>query len=86
MVCDYREEKWEEFFIRNPTQQQDAILWSCCHQDAILVAFGLLGRDPFVAVPNGFGCGLGAPQLILCAFHRIPKANMVVLLPVMGPV
>ncbi|KAL9449666.1 hypothetical protein AB3S75_011565 [Citrus x aurantiifolia] len=27
--------------------------------------FGLLGRDPFVAVPNGFGCGLGTMQLIL---------------------
>lgn len=27
--------------------------------------FGLIGRDPFVAVPNGFGCALGAMQLIL---------------------
>ncbi|GAB4829904.1 Bidirectional sugar transporter sweet1 [Ancistrocladus abbreviatus] len=27
--------------------------------------YGLLGRDPFVAVPNGFGCGLGTMQLIL---------------------
>ncbi|GMH17128.1 hypothetical protein Nepgr_018969 [Nepenthes gracilis] len=27
--------------------------------------YGLIGRDPFVAVPNGFGCGLGALQLIL---------------------
>uniref|UniRef100_A0A7C8YNB4 Bidirectional sugar transporter SWEET n=2 Tax=Opuntia streptacantha TaxID=393608 RepID=A0A7C8YNB4_OPUST len=27
--------------------------------------FGLLGRDPFVAVPNGFGCALGAMQLAL---------------------
>ncbi|KAJ4700875.1 Bidirectional sugar transporter SWEET [Melia azedarach] len=27
--------------------------------------FGLIGRDPFVAVPNGFGCGLGTMQLIL---------------------
>ncbi|GAB4841139.1 Bidirectional sugar transporter sweet1 [Ancistrocladus abbreviatus] len=26
---------------------------------------GLLGHDPFVAVPNGCGCGLGAMQLIL---------------------
>ncbi|KAI4369205.1 hypothetical protein MLD38_017677 [Melastoma candidum] len=32
--------------------------------------FGLLGRDPFVAVPNGFGCGLGAVQLILYAIYR----------------
>ncbi|XP_044474906.1 bidirectional sugar transporter SWEET1-like isoform X1 [Mangifera indica] len=27
--------------------------------------YGLVGKDPFVAVPNGFGCGLGAVQLIL---------------------
>ncbi|XP_021771668.1 bidirectional sugar transporter SWEET1-like [Chenopodium quinoa] len=27
--------------------------------------FGLIGRDPFVAVPNGFGTALGAMQLIL---------------------
>ncbi|KAI4337911.1 hypothetical protein L6164_016275 [Bauhinia variegata] len=27
--------------------------------------FGLLGRDPFVAVPNGVGSALGAMQLIL---------------------
>ncbi|GAB2270491.1 Bidirectional sugar transporter sweet1 [Dionaea muscipula] len=27
--------------------------------------YGLLGRDPFVAVPNGVGSGLGAMQLIL---------------------
>lgn len=32
--------------------------------------YGLLGRDPFVAVPNGFGCGLGALQLILYAIYR----------------
>ncbi|KAJ9675139.1 hypothetical protein PVL29_024189 [Vitis rotundifolia] len=32
--------------------------------------FGLLGKDPFVAVPNGFGCGLGAMQLILYAIYR----------------
>ncbi|KAK4794974.1 hypothetical protein SAY86_012968 [Trapa natans] len=32
--------------------------------------YGLLGRDPFVAVPNGFGCGLGAVQLILYAIYR----------------
>lgn len=31
--------------------------------------FGLLGKDPFVAVPNGFGCGLGAMQLILYAIY-----------------
>ncbi|KMT19440.1 hypothetical protein BVRB_1g010700 [Beta vulgaris subsp. vulgaris] len=27
--------------------------------------FGLIGRDPFIAVPNGFGSALGAMQLIL---------------------
>ncbi|XP_068653062.1 bidirectional sugar transporter SWEET1-like [Aristolochia californica] len=32
--------------------------------------FGLLGSDPFIAVPNGFGCGLGALQLILYAIYR----------------
>ncbi|XP_062097655.1 bidirectional sugar transporter SWEET1 [Humulus lupulus] len=32
--------------------------------------FGLLGRDPFVAVPNGFGCGLGTAQLILYFIYR----------------
>ncbi|KAF5735463.1 Bidirectional sugar transporter SWEET1 -like protein [Tripterygium wilfordii] len=32
--------------------------------------FGLLGGDPFVAVPNGFGSGLGAIQLILYAVYR----------------
>jgi solute carrier family 50 protein (sugar transporter) len=35
--------------------------------------FGLLGKDPFVAVPNGFGCGLGAIQLILYAIYRDNK-------------
>ncbi|XP_057975143.1 bidirectional sugar transporter SWEET1 isoform X2 [Malania oleifera] len=35
--------------------------------------FGLLGRDPFIAVPNGFGCGLGAVQLILYAIYRDVK-------------
>ncbi|KAK0575417.1 hypothetical protein LWI29_000169 [Acer saccharum] len=32
--------------------------------------FGLLGRDPFVAVPNGFGSGLGTVQLILYFIYR----------------
>ncbi|KAL3504341.1 hypothetical protein ACH5RR_034182 [Cinchona calisaya] len=35
--------------------------------------FGLLGKDPFVAIPNGFGCGLGAVQLILYAIYRDNK-------------
>lgn len=35
--------------------------------------FGLLGKDPFVAVPNGFGCGLGTIQLILYAIYRDNK-------------
>uniref|UniRef100_A0A5B7ATS0 Bidirectional sugar transporter SWEET n=2 Tax=Davidia involucrata TaxID=16924 RepID=A0A5B7ATS0_DAVIN len=37
--------------------------------------FGLLGKDPFVAVPNGFGCGLGAVQLILYAIYRDNKGD-----------
>ncbi|KAI4388084.1 hypothetical protein MLD38_000449 [Melastoma candidum] len=32
--------------------------------------YGLLGHDPFLAVPNGLGCGLGAVQLILYAIYR----------------
>lgn len=32
--------------------------------------YGLLGHDPFIAVPNGFGCFLGALQLILYAIYR----------------
>ncbi|KAF6170483.1 hypothetical protein GIB67_031891 [Kingdonia uniflora] len=35
--------------------------------------FGLLGHDPFIAVPNGVGCGLGALQLILYAIYRNNK-------------
>ncbi|KAL2894104.1 Bidirectional sugar transporter SWEET1 [Bienertia sinuspersici] len=32
--------------------------------------FGLIGHDPFVAVPNGFGTALGAMQLILyCIYY-----------------
>ncbi|GFQ02372.1 bidirectional sugar transporter sweet1, partial [Phtheirospermum japonicum] len=37
--------------------------------------FGLLGKDPFVAVPNGFGSGLGAVQLILYAIYRNNKGE-----------
>ncbi|XP_058186158.1 bidirectional sugar transporter SWEET1-like [Rhododendron vialii] len=37
--------------------------------------FGLLGKDPFVAVPNGFGSGLGAIQLILYAIYRDNKVE-----------
>ncbi|KAJ8771691.1 hypothetical protein K2173_026868 [Erythroxylum novogranatense] len=37
--------------------------------------FGLLGHDPFVAVPNGFGCGLGAMQLILYVIYRKNKGE-----------
>nr|GMD85572.1 bidirectional sugar transporter SWEET1-like [Ipomoea batatas] len=36
--------------------------------------FGLLGKDPFVAIPNGFGCGLGAVQLILYAIYCDKKS------------
>ncbi|PIN10880.1 hypothetical protein CDL12_16529 [Handroanthus impetiginosus] len=37
--------------------------------------FGLIGKDPFVAIPNGFGCGLGAAQLILYAIYRDNKGQ-----------
>ncbi|KAL6511975.1 Bidirectional sugar transporter sweet1 [Orobanche gracilis] len=37
--------------------------------------FGLLGKDPFIAVPNGFGSGLGAVQLILYAIYRGNKGE-----------
>lgn len=37
--------------------------------------FGLLGRDPFVAIPNGFGSALGALQLILYAIYRNNKGG-----------
>ncbi|GMI77196.1 hypothetical protein like AT1G21460 [Hibiscus trionum] len=35
--------------------------------------FGLLGRDAFIAIPNGFGCGLGFIQLILYCIYRNNK-------------
>ncbi|GAU37428.1 hypothetical protein TSUD_395470 [Trifolium subterraneum] len=35
--------------------------------------FGLLGRDPFIAVPNGLGSLLGAIQLILYFIYRDNK-------------
>ncbi|KAL0314403.1 UNVERIFIED_CONTAM: Bidirectional sugar transporter SWEET1 [Sesamum angustifolium] len=41
----------------------------------IMVCLGLLGKDPFVAIPNGFGCGLGAVQLILYAIYRDNKGQ-----------
>nr|WNV59951.1 SWEET1b protein [Betula platyphylla] len=37
--------------------------------------FGLLGRDPFVFVSNGFGCGLGAMQLLLYFIYRDNKGG-----------
>ncbi|KAL8485332.1 hypothetical protein ACS0TY_027580 [Phlomoides rotata] len=37
--------------------------------------YGLLGKDPFVAIPNGFGCGLGTVQLILYAIYRNNKGE-----------
>ncbi|KAG2712432.1 hypothetical protein I3760_04G125600, partial [Carya illinoinensis] len=40
--------------------------------------FGLLGRDPFVFVQNGLGCGLGLAQLILYFIYRGNKATATV--------
>ncbi|KNA07354.1 hypothetical protein SOVF_172760 [Spinacia oleracea] len=37
--------------------------------------FGLIGRDPFVAVPNGFGSALGAMQLILYFIYYDKNKN-----------
>ncbi|RXH85646.1 hypothetical protein DVH24_009467 [Malus domestica] len=37
--------------------------------------YGLLGRDPFVAIPNGCGSGLGALQLILYFIYRDNKGK-----------
>ncbi|KAF2306829.1 hypothetical protein P3X46_028489 [Hevea brasiliensis] len=35
--------------------------------------YGLVGHDPFVAVPSGLGCGLGLIQLILYFIYRNKK-------------
>ncbi|KAG8085646.1 hypothetical protein GUJ93_ZPchr0010g7680 [Zizania palustris] len=37
--------------------------------------YGLLGRDPFVTIPNGCGSFLGAVQLILYAIYRNNKGG-----------
>ncbi|XP_054788163.1 bidirectional sugar transporter SWEET1-like isoform X1 [Prosopis cineraria] len=37
---------------------------------ASFFVFGLLGRDPFIAVPNGVGSALGAMQLTLYSVYR----------------
>lgn len=37
--------------------------------------YGLLGRDPFITVPNGCGSALGAMQLILYAIYRNHKGE-----------
>ncbi|KAL9234200.1 hypothetical protein vseg_009095 [Gypsophila vaccaria] len=37
--------------------------------------FGLLGHDPFVAVPNGFGSALGAMQLVLYFIYYDKKSG-----------
>ncbi|KAK2999568.1 hypothetical protein RJ639_023932, partial [Escallonia herrerae] len=51
-------------------------VWSSCHSfcpcsfsGTSWFIFGLLEKDNFVAVPNGFGSGLGAIQLILYAIY-----------------
>ncbi|XP_059631672.1 bidirectional sugar transporter SWEET1-like [Cornus florida] len=48
--------------------------------------FGLLGKDPFVAVPNGFGSGLGVVQLILYAIYRDNKGEAKKTIPTDGSV
>ncbi|KAK8961135.1 Bidirectional sugar transporter SWEET1 [Platanthera guangdongensis] len=37
--------------------------------------YGLLGRDPFIIVPNGCGSTLGAVQLILYVIYRKNKGE-----------
>lgn len=37
--------------------------------------FGLIGHDPFVAVPNGFGTALGSAQLILYSIYYKKKPS-----------
>ncbi|KAF0926973.1 hypothetical protein E2562_028555, partial [Oryza meyeriana var. granulata] len=37
--------------------------------------YGLLGRDPFVTIPNGCGSFLGAVQLVLYAIYRNNKGG-----------
>lgn len=37
--------------------------------------YGLLGHDPFVIMPNGCGCTLGAVQLIMYAIYRKNKGE-----------
>ncbi|KAL0314404.1 UNVERIFIED_CONTAM: Bidirectional sugar transporter SWEET1 [Sesamum angustifolium] len=37
--------------------------------------YGLIGNDKFLYIPNGFGCVLGAMQLILYAIYRNNKGD-----------
>ncbi|XP_027094014.1 bidirectional sugar transporter SWEET1-like [Coffea arabica] len=37
--------------------------------------YGMIGKDPFLAVPNGFGCVLGAMQLMLYAIYHKNKGD-----------
>ena len=49
-------------------------------------AFGLIGRDPFVAIRNRFGCGLGILQLILHAIYQKNKGTPKKVLPNEGSI
>ncbi|KAK6114988.1 hypothetical protein DH2020_007257 [Rehmannia glutinosa] len=39
------------------------------------IIFGILEKDPFIAIPSGFGCVLGTVQLTLYAIYRKNKGE-----------